>query len=53
MAYAGKEWREFIIYGRKTGRTVEGDYGTAGTGRQGFIYIGKIYRIFENHVAVP
>ena len=41
------------IYGRKTGRTVKGDYGTAGTGREGFIYFGKIHGIPENDVAVP
>ena len=41
------------IYGRKTGRTAKRDNGTAGTGRKGFIYIGKIHGIPENDVAVP
>ena len=53
VAYAGKEWREFIIYGRKTGRTVKRDYRTAGTGHKGSVYFGKIYGVSENHVAVP
>ena len=47
------EWREFIIYGRKMGRTDEGDYGTVGAGCSGVIHFGKIYGVPESNVAVP
>ena len=28
-------------------------YGTAGTGREGIVYFGNVYGIFENNVTVP
>jgi len=37
------------IYDRKTGRTVKGDYGTAGTGRTGFIYTEYLKTMSQFH----
>ena len=47
-----RDWRGFIIYGRKTGRTDEGDYGTVRAGGSGAVYFGKIYKVPESNVAV-